>query len=76
MTPLTEMRWILKSAGKGSTAASADGPLQMIRIIKIEAKIAAMDRAPDVRRLGAKLHIVDLLALVPSATTSAMHALK
>ncbi|MCP2132158.1 MULTISPECIES: hypothetical protein [Bradyrhizobium] len=48
----------------------------MIRIIKIEAKIAAMDRAPDVRRLGAKLHIVDLLALVPSATTSAMHALK
>ncbi|MGY3474690.1 hypothetical protein [Bradyrhizobium ottawaense] len=43
----------------------------MIRIIKIEAKIAAMDRAPDVRRLG-----VDLLALVPSATTSAMHALK
>src|SRR5690349_5602100 len=74
VTPLIEIRSILKEAGKGSTAATADGLPQMVRIARRKTKTATTDRTPDVRLLGAKLHIVDLLAHVPSATTSAVHS--
>jgi hypothetical protein len=56
------MRSILKSAGKGSTAASAVRPLQMMRMVRMKTKSAAMDRAPGIGLPGTKLRIVDLPA--------------